>query len=417
MISSIKGSIAVKVLVAAINFLVIVLSARLLGVTGRGEIAFFITVLASVQLFTEIINGPTIVFLSTRLSTRKKLLLAFLWALLVSLIAFAILEIYHYKDSFPLAICSLQLSMSMTCLMILQGYNRINLYNWLLLLQSFLLIGFFGAMVFLFEKEYHYYLYAFFISWNIPFLVSFFTILKSNQAGQVFSESYLQTFGKMFRKGIESQSGNMISFLNYRLVFYIIAFQNTDKSFLGFVSTGFAIVESVLMIGNGLGTVQYPAISNNADKTKAKTITLEYLAISCWLAIPCLLMMNLIPASFYSALFGKDFSNIKLIILILSPGILFLNLQNTLCFYFNGLGLYMINTIGSLTGLVSFIAMAALTFQTGTYGLCAAVSISYILLFSYMLYRFQQHSGATAKELFTYLGHPQKAFLHLLRKA
>lgn len=417
MISSIKGSIAVKILIAAINFLVIVLSARWLGATGRGEIAFFITVLASVQLFTEIINGPTIVFLSTRLSARKKLVLAFLWALMISVIAWGIFEIYDYKDSFYLSACSLQLSMGMTCLMILQGYNRINLYNCLLLLQSFLFIGLFATFFFLFGKDYHYLIYSFFISWNLPFLISFFTILKNSRTGQFFSESYTETFRKMFKKGIESQSGNIISFLNYRLIFYIVAYQNVDKSFLGFVSTGFAIVESVLMIGNGLGTVQYPSISNNPDKAKAKIITLEYLAISCWLAMPALLVMNLIPASFYGALFGKDFSNIKLIILLLSPGILFLNLQSTLCYYFNGLGLYMINTIGSLTGLVSFIVLAAIAFQSGTYGLCAAVSLSYIILFGYMLYRFLQHSGASAKELFAYLGHPKKAFDHLLRKA
>ena len=88
--SNIKSSIATKILVAGINFLLVILSVRYLGASGRGEISFFITILATIQLFSEIVNGPTIVYLSTRLSIKKQLTASFLWALSISVWAIPI---------------------------------------------------------------------------------------------------------------------------------------------------------------------------------------------------------------------------------------------------------------------------------------------------------------------------------------
>ncbi len=170
------------------------------------------------------------------------------------------------------------------------------------------------------------------------------------------------------------------------------------------------------MIGNGLGTIQYPKISTSSDKIFAKKITLHYTAISFWLSLLALLIINLLPADFYSALFGKDFEEIKTIFLILSPGIFFLNLQNTLCFYFNGLSLYLINTIGALIGLGTFVLLAALNYKGGIYNLCLAVSISYIILYIYMLYQFNKNSGSTIRELFHYLGQPKKILRYILEE-
>jgi O-antigen/teichoic acid export membrane protein len=414
--SQIKLSIATKAFVAGINFLLIIISARYLGANGRGEISFFITVLATTQLFAEIINGPTIVYLSTRLSIRKKIIISFGWAILISLISYFIFALYEFKDSFLLAISSLQFSLSMICLMILQGNNKIKTYNLLLLLQSFLLLGLFLLLILTIERDYHYFIYAFLISWNIPFIIGLFNILKTIKKDHLFKESYKETFTKMFQKGIESQTGNIISFLNYRLIFYVLAFQNSDKFALGIVSTGFAIVESILMIGNGLGTIQYPYISNSHNITEAKKITIEYVAISFWLSIICLIIINCIPAQCYSFIFGKDFTEIKILVLILSPGILFLNIQNTLSFYFNGLGLYLINTFGSSIGLVSFIALSIIGYKYGIIGLCTAVSISYIILFIYMLYRFNKHSNTFIIEIIKCLAHPKKLLIGIIKK-
>jgi O-antigen/teichoic acid export membrane protein len=394
--SLIKSSIAAKAIVAAINFLILILSARYLGSTGRGEIAFFITVLATVQLFTEIINGPTIVYLSTRLPIRKKVMISFLWAFFISAISYIIFKQLHFKDSLLLAVASFQFSTASIMLMILQGNNRIGLYNFLLILQSLILISLFLLLIFLPDKDYHAFVYAFLASWNITFLIGFYYVMKASASEQIFPESYKETFLIMFKKGIVSQSGNIIAFLNYRLIFYIIAF-TIDKATLGIVSTGFIVIESILMIGNGLGTIQYPAISTSSDPLFPKKITRKYLIISFWLSLLCLIIINCIPAYLYSMIFGKDFSELKIIFLILSPGVLLLNLQNTICFYFNGLGLYMINTLGSFVGLLTFIILAASGYKFGLMGLCLSVSLSYIVLFAYMFLRFIKHSNSVVK--------------------
>lgn len=400
--SNIKSSIATKLIVAGINFCLIILSVRYLGASGRGEISFFITVLASIQLFSEIVNGPTIIYLSTRLSIKNQLVISFLWSLTISIIAYFIGDFLRLEDSLLLAVCSLQFSLTSTCLMLLQGNHRIKLYNTLLLVQSLILLSLFIFLVLKVNKDYHSFIYAYFFSWNIPFIISLLIIPITLLKNEKKSENFTATFKQMLHKGIESQSGNIVSFLNYRLVFYIIAFIDPGKTMLGIVSTGFAIAESILVISNGLSTIQYPLIAKKATVDEAKTITANYLIICFWFSIIGLITLNLIPAGLYTSIFGKDFSSIKTILLIISPGILFLNLQNTICQYFNGLGLYIINTIASVIGLASLIFFSILGYAYGIYGLCLAVSLSYTILCFFMLYRFIKHSKLSFIEGISY---------------
>ena len=233
--SNIKSSIATKTIVAGINFLLVIISVRFLGVSGRGEISFFITLLATVQLFSEIVNGPTIVYLSTRLSIKNQLVLSFLWSLLISILAYFIGELLELKDSLLLAACSLQFSIATTCLMILQGNHKIKIYNFISVLQSIILLALFLFLITKVNREYHSFIYAFLFSWHISFLISLFFILKTLTKNQGISENIKETFKQMFRKGIESQSGNFISFFNYRLVFYLLAFVDPGKTSLGIV--------------------------------------------------------------------------------------------------------------------------------------------------------------------------------------
>jgi O-antigen/teichoic acid export membrane protein len=400
--------------VAGINFLLVILSVRYLGASGRGEISFFITVLATIQLFSEIINGPTIVYLSTRLSIKKQLSVSFLWALSISVLSYFIGDFFGLKDCLFLAACSFQFSMATTCLMLLQGNQKINLYNSLSIVQSVILLGTFVLFLLKVNNNYHSFIYAFLLSWNIPFFIALFFIMKTQMENPETTENFKETFRQMFLKGIESQSGNFISFLNYRLLFYILAFLDPEKIALGIVSTAFVIVESVLIISNGLSIIQYPAIAKKADSREAKAITCEYLVLCFWLSLIALLVLNLIPAEVYNYIFGKNFSSIKTILLILSPGILFLNMQNTICQYFNGLGLYITNSIGSFIGLASLVLFLIILHPCGINGLCLSVSASYIILCFYMTYKFAKHSHLSFRELLLYFGKSKNILLKTL---
>ena len=414
--SNIKSSIATKVIVAGINFLLVILSVRYLGASGRGEISFFITLLATIQLFSEILNGPTIIYLSTRLSVKNQLIVSFLWSLIISVLSYFVSELLELKDSLLLAVCSFQFSLASICLMILQGNHRIKLYNFLSILQSIILLTLFVFLVLTVNKSYHSFIYAFFFSWNIPFIISFLVILITLIKKNKKSENFKEAFKQMFLKGVESQSGNIASFLNYRLIFYIIAFIDTNKTMLGIVSTGFAITESILIISSGLSTIQYPAIAKKATVDEAKIITTNYLIICFWFSITGIVVLNLIPAEFYNYIFGKDFSSIKTIILIISPGILFLNMQNTICQYFNGLGLYIINTIGSIIGLTSLVILSyiGIGYSFGMNGLCVSVSLSYMTLYLYMLYSFIKHSKISFLEMIFYFKDSKNILLKTL---
>ena len=123
--------------------------------------------------------------------------------------------------------------------------------------------------------------------------------------------------------------------------------------------------------------------------------------MSFYLTLFLIIIILLIPSTIYPLVFGKDFMNVKLIITILSPGILAIAISNILGFYFAGIHQLRILTLKSLIGLlftvlVSFYAIP----KWGIVAACVISSLSYCLSSIYLFWKFYQTTRFRINDFF-----------------
>jgi O-antigen/teichoic acid export membrane protein len=102
-----------------------------------------------------------------------------------------------------------------------------------------------------------------------------------------------------------------------------------------------------------------------------------------------LLVLSLLPAEFYSFVFGKGFENIGQVIRLLSIGILPLSIASNFTQYFYAKGNFKISTYASLIGLVvTIICGLILIPKYAITGAALTASLSYLTTFAIEFYFF-----------------------------
>ena len=207
------------------------------------------------------------------------------------------------------------------------------------------------------------------------------------------------TINEMFRYGSVIQLSTLVHTLNKRLSFFFLD-NYCNKAAVGIYSSGAQVSESVKLIGHSISLVQLSSISNSNDPIYAKTITLKLLKATVILTAIALLILVVIPVSVYDFVFGRDFSEMKTILLLLSPGMLMLSANTIFSHYFAGVGKPRYNFRASLIGL--FVTMPSVYFlipTMGIHGACLAAVLTYLITVLYQWYVFKRDTGCSAKEL------------------
>ena len=103
------------------------------------------------------------------------------------------------------------------------------------------------------------------------------------------------------------------------------------------------------------------------------------------------MLILIVPSEIYSFVFGKDFSQTKQIILLLSPGILALATSDIIGYYFAGIHQLKILNIKSIIGLAFtiFASLYAIP-KWGILGACLVTSVSYCLTAIILFCKFYQ---------------------------
>ncbi|MFO8055408.1 MAG: polysaccharide biosynthesis C-terminal domain-containing protein, partial [Bacteroidales bacterium] len=183
------------------------------------------------------------------------------------------------------------------------------------------------------------------------------------------------------RLGVYTQMANIAQFLNYRLTYFFI------KSFwlspgqstapLGVYGAMNKLVDGNWLISKSLSLVQYSVLSNREEETYAQKLTLAFVKFSLIITALITAALIVLPGSFYQWLLGgESFSQIPRLILIFSPGILAMSVNNILAHYFAAKGLQKINAMVSLLGLVITVVAGLLLIPA--YGLPGAAYTSSI---------------------------------------
>jgi O-antigen/teichoic acid export membrane protein len=165
---------------------------------------------------------------------------------------------------------------------------------------------------------------------------------------------------------------------SFRISYYLIDIQ-LGKAQVGVYSNAVSIIEAIWMISRSISMVQFARIVNSTDINYSRNLTIKLLKISSFLVIGACLVLLVIPSDFYVFLFGKDFSEVKKIILTFIPGVMVFNASFVLSGFFSGVGKYGYNVVASSVGLLVTIALLVFLIpMLGVLGAGITASISYI---------------------------------------
>lgn len=402
MLKKLFGTFSTKVLSAVINFILVIVTANLLGAEGRGEISLFLVNLAFVGMICQLIGGTGLIYLSSRYNVFQLVLPSYLWNIISCLaVSSLIIGLEQIPAHLGVHLLFLALLNGTTVIntMIITGKEEINRYNFIIFLQG-ILVFVTAIILFYFSKPARVldYIYATYLAYIVSFVLSFIFSWKY-YAGNVSFKGFWPTFKVLVKTSSTAQFSNIIQFLNYRLSYYFLN-QFADIKAIGVYSISIAVAESIGLISNSIALVQYVKIANLNHAEEAAIYTKQMAKLSFVLSFGALFILLLLPAELYQLIFGADFYQVKPLLYTLAIGILILSLEVIVSNYFSGLGQYNVNNYAAAVGLVvTVIGCSLLVPVWGVFGAGIIATLSYASNFAYTLYRFKKLHTFSMAEL------------------
>ena len=356
MFGKILNTFGTKIVVAFFNLAIAIIISQVLGDSGKGVQSLVLTNISFILIFSEIVCGASLIYLTSRHSFSKLWLPSVLWALLVAAVMGVVMGLIDIglerSMAWHTAILSFISSIASINFRFLVGKEEVKKANYNTLLQPFLLV--------LTLVVYHFVLgrrdvYGYIIGLYAAYIGS--SILGTCQLREEYKSlrimpwrEYGEALKALFKYGFLNQTGHFVQFFNLRLSYYLLNVY-VDAGQVGVYSNAVSLAEALWIISNSIALVQYARISNSTDKAYNQRLTLDLGKICLVVALPAVLALSLLPSSFYVFVFGPDFGGMAKLIRILAPGVLLYSLFLILGHYYSGSGRYFMNTVAALCGL------------------------------------------------------------------
>lgn len=400
MIKNIVHTFGHKLLIVLSNFLVVVLTSRILGSEGRGETNLLLTDFSIVYLFSGIIAGTSISYFSNKKDLFTMSFLGYVWSCFASLILVPILSFVH-PNSYSVLLFGISLIQSFTMVnqKILLGRNDLFSYNINTAIQPVVhLLTVFLTFYFSEELSVGLFMKSFFFSSVLAFIVSFFQCKKYILSFKLLAVR--ETFKDMIVLGIRSNYDNIFETLNYRAGIYFLFWFGYQHA-VGELSNSIALAEGTWLITNSLALVLYAHCLQSEDESEKQTLTLTYVKLCFIATLLVLIVLIMMPTCVYVLLFGKDFTEITFYIFLLFPGVLFLAVSNIFGHYLAANGDYFANNVRSTLGLVIVVMLLFIFIPVfGTKGAAIATSISYTFSSFYLFYHYFKTTSTPMSDIF-----------------
>jgi len=394
MLQRILYSFFSKGAVAIINFLVLLLSARYLGVRTRGEISVFLINIVLVQVITEVYTGYSLVHFLQKFNHRKLMrtggliivLTAALAGFLLPLRSAIVLDVYFY---FPVLL--LVLLHSFFCVLLL-GKQRLRMYNLISLVQPFLLLTFLAFLIFVTKNfTFKAYYIALTASFFFALPLSTFFVYRAFRESIVFSE---YSFKSVAAKGLYFQAGTLMLLFINRYNYYVLA--ETEK--IGLYATSCALMDACLLIASAASPVLLARISviSNAGMLLLRILRLVILALlvlyaTCWL----------IPESLLLLLVGNGYTGIRSVMLSYGPSVVFQGACMLVGQYYSATGRQaQLVKLYTVPFIIHLILAPLLIKQMGITGAAAASAFTFLLVFLRLYFNFCSAENLSPRFLF-----------------
>lgn len=414
MFKNILNTFSTKLLLQVINFGLIILTAKVLGPEGRGEISFFVANMTLIVLFNNLIGGSAIVYLTPRSNFWKLLIPSYAWAAIGSFSAAYVLLLtgkVNLDWYIHLVVISFLSTLWSTNLFVIQGKELISKHNYLALLQVLFLAGSWLFMYYGLKITTAYsFIYALYISLGLSFVWSFVELIRLKELLSV--RTLFDELRPLIRYGLLAQLSNIIMFFSYRLTYYFLE-SNSD---LGVYSVAVQISEAVWIIGKSLAMVQFSRISNALNQSYKVKLTLRLMKTGTVLTLVAVSVLLCLPDVFYVWLMGEGFSPIAMLLRYLAPGIISIAMISSITPFYGGTGRYGENIAAAIVGLIiTLVGCYVLIPEMGIYGAATSTSVAYVGITLFLVLRFRWHTKFKWQDLILRLS-DIRSFLKFLKR-
>jgi O-antigen/teichoic acid export membrane protein len=350
------------------------------GSEGKGTISIVVANAAAVSFFSSIFSGSSTSYFAARFKIEQILLYSYLWSLLIGLLIPFLFGLASIQSQYLLYLIGISIFSSLlsTNISLFIGTQNIKMFNNYTVLQQLVHIIFIGLLVYGFgKKDVSVYFLAQIGCLVFLFFTSFFQIIKKCNVAEIY---FSKEVGKnMFEYGWKTQLSAFVQFLNYRLSFYFLEYFEGLAS-VGIFSIGVTFSEAIWTITRSIAVILYSDVVNSKSKDESIQKTKDALKLTFFLMAGFILGIILIPSYVYEMIFGVEFKDTKMIMLLLSPGIFAIAMSDMTGHYFSGIRELKILNIKSITGLLVTIILSFLTIpKWGILGACFTTISSYLI--------------------------------------
>jgi O-antigen/teichoic acid export membrane protein len=382
---TVVGIFLTKAFTSAVNLALLLITVRWMGAEQRGLISKFILELSFVMLFAEWIVGPVLVYYISKHSLSSIIQMAIKWITLMVVLGTAMIAymepqapLFTYAGLFFLQCI---FSFHNQVLLANQKYFQLNASQ---ILQSFICLAL--LLVHLTLKEYTLvaYLHSLLVSSVLGIGIQAFFISKLDKRKELSA----LPFAQVWKSGSYTTITNLFHLITTRNSYMVISMLSTT-AVLGIYSTAVSMSEAMLLAASSMGTFLYSKFSNHHSELESRSEAKRFMLFAGLITVLFIMVLLVIPTSFFASILGKDFTGVKEMIVWLSPGIIGMALIQVLSHYFSAKGQFKLNFWAGLAASIFIVLGARYGMkQWGLFGVTQATNLAIAVQLMMLLYFF-----------------------------
>jgi O-antigen/teichoic acid export membrane protein len=390
----------IRTVTASISVVTVIVTSRYLGAGGRGELALLGAATGIAAVLAGFVGGPAIVYLVPRFPLRAVLAPTYVWILLVSALAYGAVHIWNLVPAWlaiHVGLLAAVSSINAAHSNVLVGQQRVLHANRLAMagaatgaitvLALFLVVGL---------REVWAAVIATYLAGLVTLLGGFASLRRS---ASDFDAIGRQQLWSNVRLSLVAQVGTLVQLLNYRLSFFVLE-KTSGSASVGVYSIAAVVAESVWLLAGSIALVHYSETSNAQSLEDARRRTVRLARISLLGTLAIVGGMVAVPSAIFTAVLGKDFSQVSGVVALMSPGIVSFGFALLLSHYFAGVGRYAINTLAAAVGAIVTLSLIWLLVPLWQErGAAVVASLAYLSTTAVMIVAFLRESGFPARVL------------------
>ena len=409
MFKKILGTGAARAVNVLRQLATLIMGTKCLGAAEWGKAFIAQTDITFLLIGIELIAGSGLVYFAPRKKLATLMKISYGWIGVVMLFYALLFSALHFFPVFFRTIVPegyAWLVLLMTFVYSLHEFNlnhflgkeKVSTYNWLFIIQILTQVTMMAVLIFALDlRTAKALLYSQLSGYSLATLIGWILLFPTlKHEGK---DPLKDSLKAMLHYGAFMQLSTLVSTLNKRLSLYLLNIHCDERS-IGVYASGTQVTEGVNIVSQSIGLVEFSALSNTENKQRASQLTMRFMKLSVLLTFTAMLVICLLPSTFFEWLFSGEFADVRPVILLMAPGIVFFSAHTVLANYFSGMGKPKYNLFASLIGLsVTLISAFILISTLGILGAAITTTLTYTALFVYQWIVFHKQTGSRLVQL------------------